>query len=139
MDKVSKEQRSRNMAAVPNRNSQPELIVRRALHRLGYRFRLHRKDLPGTPDIVLATHRLCIFVHGCFWHRHEDCRRSTVPSTNTRFWLEKFAKNKARDQDVTERLTAFGWRVEVIWTCETTSEDKLLSALRRCLERRPSS
>ena len=133
MDKVSKEQRSRNMAAVPSKNSKPELEVRRELHRLGYRFRLHRKDLPGTPDIVLPKYRLCIFVHGCFWHRHAGCKRTTTPASNTAFWRQKFERNQNRDAEARVLLELLGWRVVVIWSCETASEESLDVAIRRAL------
>lgn len=133
MDKVSKEQRSRNMAAVPSKNSKPELEARRQLHRLGYRFRLHRKDLPGTPDIVLPKYRLCIFVHGCFWHRHAGCKRTTTPASNAAFWRQKFERNQNRDAEARVLLELLGWRVAVIWSCETASEESLDVAIRRAL------
>lgn len=133
MDKVSKEQRSRNMAAVRSRNTKPELLVRKALHRLGYRFRLHRKDLPGNPDIVLPGYRLCIFVHGCFWHRHAGCKRATTPATNTEFWIEKFNRNAVRDEKAIRQLRDTGWRVEVIWTCEIADAAKFDTAIGRIL------
>ncbi|APR37577.1 very short patch repair endonuclease [Paraburkholderia sp. SOS3] len=133
MDTVSRDQRSRNMAAVSNKDTLPEILVRRALHRLGYRFRLHRSDLPGTPDIVLPKYKLCIFVHGCFWHRHAGCKRASTPSTNVEFWKRKFEKNVNRDAATVDRLTKMGWRVEVIWTCQTSRSEDLMKVLNGCL------
>lgn len=117
-DTVSPAQRSRNMARVRNRNTAPELLVRKTLHHLGYRFRLHRKDLPGCPDIVLPKYRTAIFVHGCFWHGH-DCRRGRRPQTHTEFWNAKLDKNLARDAAGRRALEALGWSVLVVWECET--------------------
>jgi len=107
------------MARVAQKGSQPEMVVRRALHGLGYRFRLHRRDLPGSPDLVLVRQRLAIFVHGCFWHRHPGCKHTTSPKTRAAFWEAKFAANIARDQRVTTTLQSLGWRVNVVWECET--------------------
>jgi DNA mismatch endonuclease, patch repair protein len=121
------------MAAVSNKDTRPEILVRRALHRLGYRFRLHRGDLPGTPDIVLPKYKLCIFVHGCFWHRHPGCKRASMPSTNVEFWERKFEKNVNRDAATADRLTKMGWRVKVIWTCQTSRSEDLMKALNGCL------
>src|SRR4051794_16913566 len=98
MDRIGKKQRSRLMAAVGAKNTGPELRVRRLLHSLGYRFRLHRGDLPGRPDIVLPKWRAVIFVHGCFWHRHPACKKATTPASNAEFWREKFRRNKLRDR-----------------------------------------
>lgn len=104
------------MASVKGRNTLPEMRVRQALHAAGYRFRLHRRDLPGRPDLVLPRYRLAIFVHGCFWHGH-DCRRGRKPSSNTSFWEIKLARNVERDRAATEALTAAGWIVETLWEC----------------------
>ena len=95
------------------------MIVRRVLHGAGYRFRLHRRDLPGSPDVVLPRHRLAVFVHGCFWHRHTGCPRTTTPKTRAAFWASKFAANIARDERATAELGRLGWRVHVVWECET--------------------
>ena len=118
MDRLTPDQRSANMARVRGKDTAPELAVRRALHRMGYRFRLHRRDLPGSPDIVLPRHRLALFVHGCFWHRHTDCRRSTTPQTRREFWETKFAANVERDRRNAAALEAAGWRVRVLWECK---------------------
>ena len=118
-ERVTPEQRSRNMARVKNKNTAPEIIVRKTLHRLGYRFRLHRRDLPGNPDIVLPRYRTVIFVHGCFWHGHPGCARASRPQTNTEFWNAKLDKNLRRDREAQDKLKALDWRVLVIWQCET--------------------
>ena len=99
VNKIS-DQRSRNMAAIKSKNTKPEIAVRKLLHSLGYRFRLHRKDLPGSPDIVLPKYRTAIFVHGCFWHRHENCKYATTPKTRESFWNKKFEDNKKRDLEI---------------------------------------
>lgn len=119
MDIYSRAKRSRIMACIKRRDTMPELRVRRALHRLGYRFRLHRKDLPGTPDIVLPRHRTIIFVHGCFWHGHPGCPRASSPSTRREYWEAKFAANVHRDERNQADLMEQGWRVLTLWECET--------------------
>ena len=105
------------MSGIRNKNTRPELILRKYLHMRGFRFRLHVKHLPGTPDIVLPHYKLCIFVHGCFWHRHRNCPYATTPKTNTEFWLQKFAVNKTRDEKSEATLREKGWRVFSIWEC----------------------
>lgn len=119
MDRLTPEQRSAVMAKVRGKNTKPEIRVRSLLHLLGYRFRLHRKDLPGKPDIVLPSRRIALFVHGCFWHRHPGCSRSSVPVANTAFWEAKFKANVERDRRNAEDLEKAGWRVAVIWECQT--------------------
>lgn len=116
-DVVDRATRSRMMAAIRATNTKPELRLRQALHRLGFRFRLHDRRLPGKPDIVLPRHRAVIFVHGCFWHRHEGCHWCTTPSSNLPFWTEKFAANVARDRVRRDVLRQTGWRVATIWEC----------------------
>ena len=118
-DTFTKEARSALMAKVRGRDTKPELIVRRTLHALGYRFRLQARELPGRPDIVMRPRRKAIFVHGCFWHRHEGCRFTTTPKTRSEFWNAKFEANVARDNSAVEALVADGWRVLVIWECQT--------------------
>ncbi|MBA1365421.1 very short patch repair endonuclease [Burkholderia gladioli] len=125
MDKVSREVRSRVMQSIKGKNTKPELSVRSAMHRRGFRFRLHRRDLPGTPDIVLPRYRLAIFVHGCFWHRHAGCSRATMPSTNVEYWATKFSRNQERDRCVKEALHALGWAVFEIWECEANKPPQL--------------
>ncbi|WP_184160771.1 very short patch repair endonuclease [Sphingomonas kyeonggiensis] len=121
MDRISSEKRSANMRAVRNRDTKPEIRVRSILHRAGYRFRLHRRDLPGSPDIVLPRYGTAIFVHGCFWHGHEGCRRSKLPSTRTDFWQSKIGRNKERDETARAALIERGYRVVTLWECELNS------------------
>ena len=128
-DRLTKERRSWNMSRIRGSNTKPELIVRSVLHQMGYRFRLHRRDLPGSPDIVLPRHRLVIFVHGCFWHRHQGCRFAYTPKSRTTFWIKKFQDNVDRDKRVTEELHAMGWRVVVVWECETRNIENLKNRL----------
>jgi DNA mismatch endonuclease (patch repair protein) len=122
-DIVSPEKRSEMMSKVRSKDSIAEKKVRSALHAAGYRFRLHRKDLPGTPDIVLPKYRLAIFVHGCFWHRHKGCAKASTPKSNREFWEKKFAENIERDLRTMASLDALKWRVVVIWECETKIND----------------
>lgn len=133
MDRLSTTQRSNNMSRIGSKDTEPELAVRCTLHKLGYRFRLHRRDLPGTPDIVLPKHRMVIFVHGCFWHRHRNCRLSYKPKSNRAFWQHKFIANVARDHRVRQQLRRLGWCVRVVWECQTNSPDSLASKLRAML------
>lgn len=126
--------RSALMASVRQKDTGPELVVRRCLHRLGFRFRLHRRDLPGTPDIVFPSPKKVIFVHGCFWHRHDGCRKATTPKTRTAFWMEKFEANKERDRCKSSQLDALGWNSLVVWECETKNIPKLEIILRSFLE-----
>ncbi|MBN1312429.1 MAG: DNA mismatch endonuclease Vsr [Anaerolineae bacterium] len=127
-DRITKAQRSRNMARVKNKNTAPELIVRKALHRLGFRFRLHRSDLPGNPDIVLPRHHKAIFVHGCFWHGH-DCPRGKRPSTRQKFWNRKLDGNQTRDRTNQEKLKELGWQILIVWECQVKCMDKLEKCL----------
>ena len=113
------------MARIGSADTSPELAVRRLLHRLGYRFRLHRRGLPGTPDICFPGRKKAIFVHGCFWHRHEGCRRTTTPVTRTSFWNDKFRKNVERDRANLKALRELGWSVMVVWECETAKPEAL--------------
>ena len=106
------------MSRVRGKNTIPEILLRKRLHRDGYRFRLHTPDLPGKPDIVLKKYKAVIFVHGCFWHRHKDCPNATVPKTNTRFWLDKFRATVERDQRKQKELEKAGWQVITVWECQ---------------------
>ena len=133
VDTMSPFDRSRLMGRVRARNTSPELAVRREAHRLGYRFRLHRKDLPGRPDLVFPRLRKAIFVHGCFWHRH-NCRRATTPKSNAAFWVKKFHDNVARDAKALDKLIELGWSVDVIWECETIDATRLSERLTAYLE-----
>ena len=113
------------MAAIRGKDTEPEMVVRRFLHRAGFRFRLHVENLPGRPDIVLPKYRTVILVHGCYWHRHQGCHLATTPKTNSAFWLDKFEKNVARDRRNIEQLEKAGWRVIVVWECEVKSLERL--------------
>lgn len=117
-DSLSSERRSWNMSRISGRNTGPELRLRSLLHQAGFRFRLHPKQLPGRPDVVLPKHRTVIFVHGCFWHRHPGCRNTTTPSTRREFWQEKFDGNVSRDARNRAALEAAGWTVLTVWECE---------------------
>lgn len=130
MDTVSPDARARIMSAVRQRDTKPELAVRCELHAMGLRFRLHRTDLPGSPDIVLPRWKTVIFIHGCFWHRH-GCSRTTTPETRAEFWNAKFRRNIERDRDNEGQLRSMGWRVVVVWECNTRDP----AALRRRLTR----
>ena len=123
--KVS-EQRSRNMSAIKSKNTKPEIAVRKLLHSMGYRFRLHRKDLPGSPDIVLPKYKTVIFVHGCFWHRHENCKYATTPKTRKEFWEKKFRENINRDNLNQANLSLKGWKIIIIWECQLKGDIKKL-------------
>jgi DNA mismatch endonuclease (patch repair protein) len=131
MDTLSKAERSALMARVKSRNSLPELKVRSMAHRLGYRFRLHRRDLPGTPDIVFPKWKTVIFVHGCFWHRHSGCRLASNPKSNVPFWANKFSQNVERDRRIAKALRRQGWRVKVVWECQTRRDAELEKSLRK--------
>ncbi|SDA25486.1 T/G mismatch-specific endonuclease [Sphingomonas sp. NFR15] len=122
------------MARIGPRDTKPEMVVRRLLHALGRRFRLHRRDLPGTPDIVLPGSRKAIFVHGCFWHRHEGCPKATTPKTRSEFWQDKFDRNVERDERKEADLRAAGWDVTTVWECETRDLGALEIRLRDWLE-----
>ena len=136
-DVYSPEKRSAVMRRVKGRNTTPELAVRRALTRLGARYRLHRKDLPGKPDIVLPGRRLAIFAHGCFWHGHDCARGARVPKQNRDYWVGKVARNRARDAANREALTVLGWRVETIWECDLKDADALSERLAHLLQCHP--
>lgn len=120
-DRLSPEQRSRNMSAIRSRNTSPEMAVRKLVHGLGYRFRLHRKDLPGTPDLVFPSRRAVVFVHGCYWHGHGCPRGGAGSKTNQSYWGPKIARNRDRDEVATARLIESGWRVLTVWECEVGS------------------
>jgi DNA mismatch endonuclease (patch repair protein) len=129
MDILSKEKRSWNMSRIKGKDTGPEVRVRSLLHRMGYRFRIHKKDLPGKPDIVLPKYRTAIFVHGCFWHRHEGCRKAYNPKSRRDFWEEKFRQNKSRDIKNMNLLREQDWNVIVIWECEINDESRLSERL----------
>ena len=124
MDTRTPEQRRRIMQAVKSENTGPELLVRGLLHRMGYRYRLHRRDLPGSPDIAFVSHRKAIFVHGCFWHGH-DCPKGRLPKSRLDYWRPKLDKNRERDRKREEELRSLGWAVLVVWQCETVDLEAL--------------
>jgi DNA mismatch endonuclease (patch repair protein) len=117
MDIVSAKKRSEMMSGIKGRNTRPEMLVRSYLHAKGFRFRLHLRDLPGSPDLVLPKYRACIFVHGCFWHRHQGCRYATTPATRADFWEQKLEGNVTRDHRNVQLLLEAGWRVLIVWEC----------------------
>lgn len=128
VDFLTAAERSERMSRIRSSNTSPELALRRAIHALGLRFRLHRKDLPGKPDIVFPRHKAVVFVHGCFWHRHDGCKVATTPKSNTQFWVDKFDRNVARDAASQDLLQAAGWKVIVVWECELGSGRKASEA-----------
>ena len=134
-DRLTKERRSWNMSRIRGKNTTPEKRVRSLLHRLGYRFRLHGKKLPGRPDVVLVKHKTVVFIHGCFWHRHKVCENCTTPTNRREWWLAKLNGNAARDKLHQAALRKLGWRVIVIWECEAGT-DACVRVLRRQLPRR---
>lgn len=117
------EERSSNMAAIKSNDTKPEMLVRRYLHSMGWRYELHNKKLPGSPDIVLRRHKTVIFVNGCFWHGHDNCKYYRLPKSNTEFWQTKIERNRARDERDTGTLRKLGWRVIVIWECQLKTAD----------------
>jgi DNA mismatch endonuclease (patch repair protein) len=132
-DTLSPHERSQLMNRIRGKNTKPELFVRRLLHSMGYRFRLHRHDLPGKPDIVLPRHGVCIFVHGCFWHLHRNCKDARIPKTRTSWWRKKLEGNAARDKRHAAALRRLGWRVVTVWECQTEKPEHLLKRLLRIL------
>lgn len=133
-DSLTAERRSWNMSRIRSRDTGPELTLRSMLHRAGFRFRLHDRSLPGTPDIVMKKHRAAILVHGCYWHRHEGCRNATTPSSRTDFWQEKFTATVARDERNIEALKELGWKPIVIWECDLKKRpEHVMAEIRRKL------
>lgn len=124
-DVVDGPTRSRMMSGIRGRDTKPEMAVRRALFAAGFRFRLHRRDLPGVPDVVLPGRKVAVFVHGCFWHRHEGCRYTKLPATRPEFWKAKLDGNVARDRRAIEALIGLGWRVLVVWECAVRDKGTL--------------
>ncbi len=135
VDTLTPEARSERMARIGGKNTVPEIAVRRIAHRLGYRFRLHRKDLPGSPDLVFPRLKKIVFVHGCFWHGH-DCGKGRLPKSNVSFWEEKIVKNRARDERSVAALEDAGWSVLVLWQCQTKRPEVLEKLLKRFLGRK---
>lgn len=138
-DRISKRDRSDLMSRIRSQDTAPELVVRSCVHRLGYRFRLHDRRLPGSPDLVLPRLSSIVFVHGCFWHRHAGCRLSYQPKSRVRFWSDKFEANVARDRRVVTALRRAGWRVLIVWECQTRDEQRLTERLARLLGKSDSA
>jgi len=133
-DLLTPVERSERMSRIRGKDTQPELALRKALHSLGLRYRLHAVDLIGKPDLVFPRYKTVVFVHGCFWHRHAGCRIASTPKTNTSYWIEKFNKNVLRDACVIAALESLGWKVIVVWECELNSYGKSLSTGKRLAE-----
>lgn len=134
MDRLSVEERSLRMSLVRSKDTKPELAVRKLAHSMGYRYRLHSADLPGKPDLVFRSRKRAIFVHGCFWHRHQGCRKATMPASRVDYWAPKFARTVERDREHLEALSAKGWNTLVIWECELKDIDALAAKLRAFLD-----
>lgn len=133
MDRISSTERSRQMSLVKSKNTSPELAVRKLVFSMGYRYRIHGAELPGKPDLVFSRKKKVIFIHGCFWHRHQGCKKATTPATNTQFWLPKFARTVERDRKTLDALIERGWRSLVVWECELKNEEALSGRLREFL------
>ena len=133
MDTLTVDQRSERMARIRSKDTKPEQAVRRALFGLGYRYRLHRKDLPGQPDIVFPGRRKVVFIHGCFWHAHEGCKVANLPKSRTEFWQAKFTRNRERDEANQVALRRLGWKVLTVWECEVRNERKMLKRIQAYL------
>jgi DNA mismatch endonuclease, patch repair protein len=139
MDRITKEQRSKNMSRVRSRDTGPELRLRSALHRMGLRYTLQRKDLPGKPDIVMQSRHTVIFVHGCFWHQHKGCAKAALPKTRETFWRTKLQGNVERDRKVSEQLKQLGWKVIVVWECQMAhGMDQVVRSVMRCIGQKPA-
>jgi DNA mismatch endonuclease (patch repair protein) len=133
-DRISKDKRSANMRQIKGKDTSPELVVRRAVHKLGFRYRIHRRDLPGKPDLVFGPRRKVIFVHGCFWHQRAGCRAGRKPQDNRGYWMPKLSRNVERDAKHIAELEASGWKVLVLWECEVGAAPALLRSLRGFLD-----
>lgn len=132
-DTLSIAERSRLMAKIRSKNTGPERTVRSLLHRAGYRFRIHVRSLPGTPDVVLPRHRLVVFVHGCFWHRHKGCKVATTPKSHRKFWSDKFARNVANDRKHVRQLRRLGWHVVTIWACQLRNPERVMAKIKKSI------
>jgi DNA mismatch endonuclease (patch repair protein) len=137
MDKISKEQRRKNMQAIRSKNTKPEMTVRKLIFSLGYRYRLHGKNLPGKPDLVFPSRKKAIYVNGCFWHQHDDpnCKLSRLPKSNLEFWLPKLERTKARDREHLVKLAELGWEYLTIWECDLKNTEKITCLIRTFLDK----
>ena len=139
MDTITKEQRSSNMSKIRSKDTLPELLVRKTLWQMGYRYRLHYKKLPGKPDIVIVKHKIAVFVHGCFWHRHKNCIEASRPKTNQEYWEAKINKNIERDKKYKKEIEKLGWKVITVWECSIKHDiEKNIAVLRTLMEDAPS-
>jgi DNA mismatch endonuclease, patch repair protein len=138
-DRVSQKRRSEIMALVKGKDTKPEMAIRQKLHRLGYRYRVHRKDLPGKPDLAFSRLRKAIFVHGCFWHGHDNCSYGRLPKSNLEYWSRKLERNKERDAENIRCLLEMGWEVAVVWQCELKDIDAVVAKLVDFLKRKEST
>ncbi|WP_230025882.1 very short patch repair endonuclease [Massilia sp. Bi118] len=134
MDRITSAERSAQMSLVKSKNTGPELLVRRLVHSLGYRYRLHGAKLPGKPDLVFSKRKKVVFVHGCFWHRHAGCKKATTPATRLDYWLPKFERTVERDQQSLERLSALGWSALIVWECDLKDLNALGQRLKAFLD-----
>ncbi|PIF13009.1 very short patch repair endonuclease [Janthinobacterium sp. 13] len=134
VDTLTPAERSARMALIRSKDTVPELVLRKAIHALGMRYRLHAKDLPGKPDLIFPRYHSALFVHGCFWHRHEGCKVATTPRSNTDFWIEKFNKNTRRDARTIHALESLGWRVIIVWECEVSTAARAGATAKRIAE-----
>lgn len=133
MDSLSPQKRSANMSRIHSKDMKPEMIVRRLIFAMGYRYRLHARDLPGKPDIIFRKNKKIIMVHGCFWHQHPSCREGHIPKTRQDYWIPKLQGNVLRDKENIEALTALGWDILIIWECETNDIPQLRDKLQQFL------
>lgn len=133
-DTLTSAERSERMSRVRGKGTKPEMIVRRLVHGLGYRYRLHRRNLPGTPDLVFAGRKKVIFVHGCFWHRHENCKLARLPKSRHDFWIPKLEGNRRRDVENQARLREMGWDILIVWECQLGDRDRLSARITEFLE-----
>jgi len=133
MDNLTKEQRKLCMSRIRSKNTEPEIIVRKALSKLGLRYKLHNSKLPGRPDIVISKAKTIIFINGCFWHQHKGCKRQAMPKTNAKYWKPKLKRNVEKQKEDIEKLRKDGWKVYVVWECETKNQDRLTKILRKIL------
>lgn len=139
LDRLSPAERSAHMRRIRKTNTGPELRVRRAAHKLGYRFRLHRRDLPGTPDLVFPRLRKVVLVHGCFWHQHPGCRLARLPKSRPEYWLPKLSRNQKRDEQAIAALRTLGWEVLILWECQAETQEAAATIVAGFLNHEPSS
>ena len=135
MDKLTKEKRSQNMAQIRSKDTEPEIKVRKTLAELGWKYRLHSRNLPGQPDVIISKIKTAIFINGCFWHQHKGCKRCTVPKSNIKYWSKKLERNIQKQKQNIKDLERLGWETSVIWECQTKDKNTLNKILRRAFEK----